>query len=126
MINGRMYFSLQYSRVKKRNSYTIAFKEATDASLCYGEIQKFIQVSSNSPPLAIVKSLITQITGPPHHLSESIITVDSQQLLFDNYLTCTEGSIRCIFVSSIVAKCFNLSNDNWNVLTLPVNDIENE
>ena len=30
------------------------------------------------------------------------------------------------FLSSIVAKCFNLSNDNWNVLTLLVNDIENE
>ena len=79
MINGRMYFSFKYNRVKKRNSYTVAFKEVTDASLCYGEIEKFIQVSTNSPPLAIVKCLITQITGPPHHLSESVITVDSQK-----------------------------------------------
>ena len=126
MINGRMYFSLNYNRVKRRNSYTVAFKEATDASLCYGEIEKFMQVSTNSPPLALVKSLVTQITGPPHPLSETLITVDSQELLFDNYLTYTEGPFRYIFVSSIIAKCFNLSNDNWNVLTIPVNDIENE
>ena len=81
-----MYFSFKYNQVKKRNSYTIAFKEIADASLCYGEIEIFIQVSTNSPPLAIVKCLITQITGPPHYLSESVITVYSQELLFDNYL----------------------------------------
>ena len=87
MINGRMYFSLKYKRVKKCNSYTVAFKEVTDASLCYGEIEKFIQVSTNSAPLAIVKCLITRITGPPHYLSASVITADSKELLFDSYLT---------------------------------------
>ena len=87
-INGRMYFSLNYKRVKKCNSYTVAFKDylVTDASLCYGEIKEFMQVSTNSPPLAIVKCLITQISGPPHHLSASVITADSKELLFDSYL----------------------------------------
>ena len=77
---------------------------------------------SDSPPLAIVRNLLNQVTGPPHHLSESVVPVDTQQLLFGDYLTYAEGSLRFIFVSSIIAKYLTLFSDNWNVLTLPVNE----
>ena len=94
--------------------------------LCYGEIQKFIQVSSNNPPLAIIKISNNSNYWPTTPSIRKYNCRQSTVTNFDNYLTYTEGSIRCIYVSSIVVKCFYLSNDNWNVLTLPVNDIENE
>ena len=54
---------------------------STDSAVAYGTVQKFIQISTNVCPLAVVTALSTQITGPPHHLSDSVATVDSQQLL---------------------------------------------
>jgi hypothetical protein len=124
MINGKMYFSSGYKKVKKRNSFTVMF--STDSTVGYGIIEKFIQVSTNVCPLAVIKTLTTQIAGPPHHLSDSVITADSQQLLFNDYLTFDEGTVTYIFAAEIIHKCFNLTTDNWKVLTLPVNDIENE
>ena len=103
--------------MKTRNSDTVAFKEATDA-LCYGEIEKFLQVSTNSPPLAVVIGLVTQVTGPPHPFQK--VSLLLSQEFFDNYLLYT-GPFIYICVSSINAKHLNLSNDNWNILTIPVN-----
>ena len=67
---------------------------STDSAVGYGIIEKFIQVSTNVCPLAVIKTLTTQIAGPPHHLSDSVITADSQQqLLFNDYLTFDEGAM---------------------------------
>ena len=124
MINGKVYFSYGYKKVKKRNSFTVMFSK--DSAVGYGMVEKFIQISTNVSPLAVIKTLTTQITGPPHHLSDSVVTVDSRQFLFSDYLTFDEGAMTYIFATNIIQKCFNLTTDNWKVLTLPINDIENE
>ena len=58
-------------------------------------------------------------------IADSVVTADSLYALFNHYIT-YEGASNFIFAASIVQKCFNLSNNNWKVLTLPINDVENE
>ena len=70
--------------------------------------------------------LYRHVSGPPHKIPDRVVTADSLYTLFNDYITCEEDTFKFIFTVNIVQKCFNLSNDNWRVLTLPVNDVQNE
>ena len=50
VIKGRMYYSSRYSRVKKSNTYTIAFKEASTGPLFFGaSVYKCLLIAHHWP-----------------------------------------------------------------------------
>ena len=123
IISGKIFFSINNKRVKKRNSYTVMFRDSESSSnQCFAIVEKFL--TSNGHHMAAVKTLRAHVSGPPHEIAESVVTADSLYAPFNHYIM-YEGASKFIFAASIVQKCFNLSN-NWKVLTLPINDVENE
>lgn len=124
IIKGKLFFSKDYAREKKRNSYTISFSEQPAASPCYAFIEKFISV--NEEKLVLIQELSIICRGPPDGVSDSVATTSSQTLLFEDYLTYTEGARKCIFAHQIMNKCCNLTNCGWKLFTPLVNDVELE
>ena len=122
-VNGKVFFSKGYKRVTKRNSYTIMYLNLSMGTVQYGIIEKFIYADGHY--LASIQEIMIVSKGPPQEFSESI-TANSRKLLFSDYSTFKYGDSNYIFVSQILEKCCNLSNGDWNVLTLPVNDVEVE
>ena len=60
---GITFYSRRYTRVKKRNSYTVAYQDPLDHSTCYGIVETFISVT-NSYNLALC---VKKQVGPPHN-----------------------------------------------------------
>lgn len=123
MIKGKDFFSKHRKRVKKHNSYTITYTSQS-SSINNGIIEKFLCVNSHS--IVCVINLSVQSTGPPYIIPDTVCTQRSKKLLFSNYLTYTEGQKSFVFMDQILHKCINLSNNNWNVLTCAVNNVEFE
>ena len=121
---GITYCSRRYTRVKKRNSYTVAFEDPLDHSSCYGIVETFISVT-NSYNLALVQQCVLKQVGPPHSFN-GIISDDNHELLFEDYVTYEDGIKRFIFIHNLKNKCFNLTYNDWNVLTPLVNNVECE
>ena len=67
--------------------------------------------------------LYRHVSGPPHKFTDRVVTAASLYALFIDYITYEEDALKFIFAVGIVQKCINLSNDNWRVLTLPINDL---
>ena len=126
VVKGKTIFSKMNIRVKKRNSYTVAYTDPNSDSVCFGIIERFITATTNCYTLAVVNQLAIQHVGPPHDFKDTL-TKDSHALLFENYVTFSvKNEFKIIFVHNILKKCFNLTNSSWSVLTIPVNSIENE
>ena len=120
-IKGKVYFSKEYIKAKKTNSYTISFRNSA-AVISYEILINFLCIDGHH--LATVQELLLQCTGPPQKFPINIITLCSQDLLFDDYLTCKEG--RKQYTNKIIEKFCNLSNDNWILITSYVNAAEAE
>ena len=72
--------------------------------------------------MTITSQLSIECRGPKNGVPESIATEPTQALLFEDYLTYSEGTIVYIFAHQIRDKCCNLSNSGWKLLTPIVND----
>ena len=89
IINGKVFFSISNKRVKKRNGYTIMFRELS-TNQCYALVEKFISV--NGHHIAAVKTLQTHVSGPPHKIPDRVVTTDSLYTLFNDHITYVIGS----------------------------------
>ena len=99
-IDGNMFFSKNYKRVTKRNSYTISYSKPPSNCVYYGLIENFL--SANGHYLAAIRTLEIISTGPIHPFSEDIIAIDSKKILFSDYLTFEYGSHAFILVNQIL------------------------
>lgn len=54
-IDGILYYSKQYERVSKRNSYIPSYQQSSEEKKCFGFIECFIYVHNNV--IAVVKSI---------------------------------------------------------------------
>ena len=124
VIRGKVFFTKENKRVKRRNSYTIAFSVPFSNSFSYGIVEKFLKINDHC--LAIVTELTIQCAGPPRGIILGTITDESRGILFEDYLTYKEGNKKIIFMHQILEKSFNLTNEDWKLLCLPVNDVEFE
>lgn len=122
VFNRNTYYSKERQQFKKRNAYTVAYFTSSSESVLvkYGLVEKFYLIDDHH--IALIRELETRNTGPPHDIADTIVTVESQKILFSDYLTYSEGETAFIFVHNILTKCCNLSNNNWNLLTSNVND----
>lgn len=112
-LRGKCYFAQLNRRVKKRNSYTIAYSSCFKP-INYGLIEKFIVLMNHN--IAIVKNVKVNSIG----------SSEIERALLEDYLQYEEGEICCIFVHQIIEKCFNLTNNGLNLLAFPVNNVEFE
>lgn len=124
VIKGKGFFTKENKRVKRRNSYTIAFSVPFSNSFSYGIVEKFLKI--NDHYLATVTELTIQCAGPPQDITVGTITDESRGTLFEDYLTYKEGNKKIIFMHQILEKSFNLTNGDWKLLCLPVNGVEFE
>lgn len=122
-IKGKVYFSKEYTKATKTNSFTVSFTNFA-AVISHGIVLNFVCVDGHH--LATIQELLLQCTGPPQRFPINIITLSSQELLFEDYLTCKEGSKQYIFANQIIDKFCNLTNDNWILITSHVNAVEAE
>ena len=123
-VNGNVFFSKNYKKVTKRNSYTISYLKPPSKSVYYGFIEDFLSV--NGHYIASIKTLEIISRGPIQEFPEDIISSESKKILFSDYLTFEHKSRAYIFVNQILGKCCNLSYGDWNVLTFLVNNVELE
>ena len=125
IIKGMDIYSRENKRVKRRNSYTVSF--SSESGVCYGIVEKFSSVCGHNVAFITELATCTCITSiaPPQTL-EATITIESKECLFKEYLTYNEDAIQCILVDQISTKCFNLTTNNLNLLTQPVNNVECE
>ena len=123
-VNGTIFFSQNYTKVTRRNSYTISYCKPSSDNLFYAIVKNYVAASGYY--FASIKELEIQCKGPPKEFSKDILNDDSKDVLFGDYLTFQYGTNNYIFVSQILQKLINLSICSWNILTFPVNDVEIE
>jgi len=110
-----------YGNDKKRNNYTIAFEH--DNLVKYAIIENFISIENYH--LIFVTSLKILGKGPNRRF-DSYITDQTKEMLFEDYLTFEEDCRMVIFSNQIINLCCNLSNNSFNLITIPVNSTETE
>ena len=120
-IKGKVFTSVKYTRQKRQNNHTISFSNTTSNG--YGNIELFM--SAGNVQIVAVKKFITQL-GIPHNLPAEIITAQTQNLLFEDYFTCTEECTVYLLLHHIVSKCINLSTNSTKLITFQLNSIETE
>ena len=123
-INGKTFVARKNKRVKRRNSYTASFFVPSNDSLSYGLIENFLTV--NNTEIALIHELSIVGRGPQIEVPESIITMTSQALLFEDYLSYKEETTQYIFTHQIRDLCCNLTSSTWKLLTSVINYIEAE
>jgi len=69
-LNGEVYYSQNYRRVKKRNSYTVSYKNE-ELSECFGQILFFVLVDSHTS-LAVIRRFTVIEGGAMSHFRLSI------------------------------------------------------
>ena len=122
IVRGITFSSKDNSRMKKRNAYTIS--HSSSESTNYGLIQNFFQVDDHH--IAVIHDLSVKSAALPSNICDYTTTILSQGVLFEDYITYSEGEKRLIFVNQIINKCCNLTNNNWKLLTLKVNKVESD
>jgi hypothetical protein len=102
---GAVYYSAKYKRVKSRNSYTVAFKDACNTA--YGQIQFFVLVSG-SVFVYIKKFEPLAVSCPAHfHLShQSLDKLSASNIVpvkadgeIDVFIPVSSLLCKCVFVS---------------------------
>ena len=101
--------------------YTISFSNTTSNG--YGNIELFM--SAGNVQIVAVKKVITQL-GNPRNLPAEIITAQTQNVLIEDYFTCTEECTVHILLHHIVSKCINLSTNSTKLITFQLNSIKTE
>ena len=101
-VRGTVYHCKQYKRVKKRNSYTVAYSDS-DGTSNFGLIECFVVVDSKV--IAVFHPLIPVTT------SQQYFNCTNSVLDFILPVT-TESSFKCCFVEDIVRKCIFIDFTN--------------
>lgn len=122
--NGSILYTQGYKRVSKRNSYTVSYSPLDQEITLFGIVERLISV--NEQHIAILKNLVPNSNYSPFNFTDYDITCESKSVLFSDYITFELGEHHYIFIHQIKHKCCNLSNNKWNILTIPINNVEIE
>ena len=99
-INGVVYYSRQYQRVKKRNSYTFSYLFGSEHLKCFGFIECFVFIHNRV--IAVFKRIHPlQVTCHEHFQ----LTCPSSCSHIIPVSVCSSDSFGAIFASKIVQKC---------------------
>ena len=99
-INGVVYYSRQYQRVKKRNSYTFSYLFGSERLKCFGFIECFVFIHNRV--IAVFKRIHPlQVTCHEHFQ----LTCPSSCSHIIPVSVCSSDSFGAIFASKIVQKC---------------------
>lgn len=115
-----VYYSAHYKRVKSRNSYTVAFNNATNC-VSYGQIQFFVVVSDR--PYAFIKKFEPLAVTCQAHFHLSHWSLDN--LSASNIVPIQSHSENIVIpTSSLISKCMFVSiadgsNSCEYVITFP-------
>lgn len=107
-VRGTVYYCKQYKRVKKRNSYTVAYLDSYGTSN-YGLVECFVVVDNEV--IAIFHPLSPLCTTVQHFDCTNNAVLD-----FMIPVT-TESCVKCCFVKDIICKCIfiDFSNEQYVV-----------
>ena len=95
---GEVYYSQQYQRVKKRNSYTVAYSDSGAKRFALIEHYVFVQ----NRLIAILKPLLPVSVSCQQHFNLTTTALDS----FLYLSPVTKGQcVKCCFVEQFIAKC---------------------
>lgn len=78
VIGEQVFHSKAYSRAKKRNSYTVVYKEEAGQVEAYGQIHQYNE-SREAGPFAVVRKLQQEHEGVPFQDVESDIVANHIQ-----------------------------------------------
>lgn len=95
---GNLYFSRQYQRVKKRNSYTVVYSDGEAKQ--YALIEHFVFV--NHRLVAILKPLSLIPVARKDHFDVSTTALDTLSFLIPVVIT---DVVKCCFVEKFISKC---------------------
>lgn len=129
IIRNQLIFSKCLKRVKKRNSYTVAFFQPHSRNqLCYGRVDKFLTCpadTANCLHIAIIEQLKTescqelQLTYPPELQCVAPLLCSDFISILNEPCEKVAIPIECIFY-----KCFDISTCAYSGLTTLVNENE--
>ena len=96
--NGNMYYSRQYRRVKKRNSYTVAYIKGGNHE--YGVIEYFLLI--NNRIIAVLRPLTPLSVSCRQHFALSTTALDTLSYLIP---VTSVGTFKCCFIEDFVQTC---------------------
>ena len=99
-LNGSLYYSARYRRVRHRNSYTIAYEHS--GCLSFGQIQYYIALSQLNTILAVVQKCVLTLETAQQHFNLSTSAVCTPDLF---HFVSISPSATVIDVSMIKQKC---------------------
>ena len=113
---GTVFYSRQYGRVKKRNSYTIMYYDRTNQCKKFAAIEYFLYIKKRI--IAVLKPLCPAPCGScKDHFDLCTSIVDT--LSFLHPVSFEDGCVVC-FAEDILSKCLFLDFDHVKyVLTFP-------
>lgn len=103
-VNGQLFYSAQYSRVHKRNSYTVVYTNPSGQKR-FGLIQYFILIVPGDVVLAVLKTLVPlsltaqehfQLTSPAIDKASKLTLVRDSGVLD---VTSVDSIQKCIYIS---------------------------
>ena len=127
-VNGQIIFSRNVPRVRKRNSYTIAYRTSTCNSIQYGIVEKFISYPAENLLDANHITILTPLEVEPLPSIDYPpgVHADGGFLCSDFVSTKELTSYTAIFTSSIIMKCFSTATNESSEygMTFLVNETE--
>ena len=133
-VNGQLIFSKHAVRVKKRNSYTVAYYQpGVSKDIKYGQIEKFVSFSPNGSlnehafHIALIEPLAVQPPADLMNLKWVASMRSYVPVLFNDFVALRQmpqSSITAIMAENILMKCFNTSTHGQLQITSIVNYIQ--
>ena len=99
-LNGSLYYSTRYRRVKHRNSYTIAYEHS--GHQLFGQIQYYIAMLQLNTILVVVQKCVLTSETAQHHFGLSTPAISTPSLF---HFVSVSPSATVIDVSMIKQKC---------------------
>ena len=110
---GITYYSRQYTRVKKRNSYTVMYMDSGVKH--FGLIEYFAFVQQRL--IAILNPLIPVRTSCKQHFHLSTDVLDTLSFIIP---VARMDSVKCCFVEEFTAKCLSVNfGTEYYILKFP-------
>ena len=129
-VRGQVIFSKHLKRVKKRNSFTVAYTDPeTPTQTFYGLVERFLTCPADSPNsthVAIITQLRVESCNELLKITYPTDIQDIAPLLCTDFLSIVgESNDRvAIPIEHILFKCFNISTHGLCALTTLVNECE--
>ena len=134
ILRNQLIFSRKATRVKKRNSYTVKYRDMHESDeLHYGRVEKFVTICTplrlsevSTSHVAIIRPLYVRPGLSGINCPEE--TLQLMPLLFDTIITILgeKSQLVAITLDKIVCKCFDVSTGAISYLLPIINEKERE